>query len=122
MGVHNPKSIPLFCVSQSALHLAESPIFHYRTKHIKVDCHFVRDAIFDGLIESCYVSMKAQLADILTKALGKTQFDLFGPSWAFFILHMLQHEGGCRNLYHRKLPKDRVISLFGFLIYVSYIL
>lgn len=76
LTVHHPKSIHLLCASYSAPQLDKNLVFHERTKHIEVDCHFVRDAIVDGLIVPSYVSTKAQLADVFTKALRKTQFYL----------------------------------------------
>ena len=36
--------IPIHCDNQSAPYTAQNLLFHKRTKHIKVDCHFVRDA------------------------------------------------------------------------------
>ena len=41
-----------------------------RTKHIEIDCHFVREKIQLGLISIEYVYTGKQLGDIFTKALS----------------------------------------------------
>nr|XP_016460866.1 PREDICTED: uncharacterized mitochondrial protein AtMg00810-like [Nicotiana tabacum] len=62
--------VPVYCDSQVALHIAKNPVFHERTKHIEIDCHYVRECVYAGLISLHFVSSADQLADIMTKALS----------------------------------------------------
>jgi len=73
-NVNSIVPVPVHCDNQAAIYIARNPVFHERTKHIELDCHFVREKLMAGLITLHYVLSQTQLADVLTKPLS-------GPSY-----------------------------------------
>jgi hypothetical protein len=69
------ESVELKVDNQSALALMKNPVFHDRSKHIRMRFHFIRQAVEEGDVHPDYVSSEDQLADFLTKALPKARFE-----------------------------------------------
>jgi hypothetical protein len=63
-----------YCVTMSAIKLANNPVQHSRTKHIDIRHHFLKDHEAKGDIELFHVSTENQLDDIFTKPLDETRF------------------------------------------------
>ncbi|KAH9659018.1 hypothetical protein KPL70_023705 [Citrus sinensis] len=71
---HKQQKIPVFCDSQSTLHIARNPTFYSRTKHIGVQYHFVREVVEDGSVDLQKIHTKENLADVLTKPINADKF------------------------------------------------
>ncbi|KAJ9539533.1 hypothetical protein OSB04_032266 [Centaurea solstitialis] len=66
IGLSQSKPMNLWCDNKAAVHIQ---VFHEKTKHIEVDCHFTWEKLEDGTISTPHVRTRDQLADVFTKAL-----------------------------------------------------
>ncbi|GJT96310.1 retrovirus-related pol polyprotein from transposon TNT 1-94 [Tanacetum coccineum] len=71
---HEQEKIILFCNNQSAFYLAKNPSFHLRTKHIRVQYHFVREKVEEGTLDMQKIHTDDNVADYLTKAINGDKF------------------------------------------------
>jgi hypothetical protein len=67
-----PEVVELKVDSKSALTLVRNPVFHERSKHIDLRYHFIRNCLAEGIVSA--INTEDQLANILTKALGRVKF------------------------------------------------
>ena len=79
--------------STSAAAIATNPVFHSKTKHFKIDLHFIRDKVARGEMEISFVAGRDQIADVLTKPLPYYKFSCFRSKLKVFDKTLCLREG-----------------------------
>ena len=71
------KTINLFVDNQSAINLANNPVYHQRSKHIDIKYHFIRSEVQKNTVKLLYVPSNENIADLFTKSLSKIKLHNF---------------------------------------------
>lgn len=82
------KKLVLCCDNISAMALSSNHVLHSHAKHIKIDCHFVREIVTNEDFLLQHVSSSQQVADVLTKGLCSPQFDYHYSNLCLVLLCM----------------------------------
>jgi hypothetical protein len=68
MGAPQTTSTPIHYGNRSAIHIVHNDVFHERTKHIEIDCHFIHNHLQYHSLHLLSVSFEDQLAGVFTKS------------------------------------------------------
>lgn len=82
----------LYCDNISSIKIASNLIFHARTKYIEVHYHLVRERVELGKIQFFHIKTNLNLANIMTKVLGRQEFEQLCPKMGIISYLQLQEE------------------------------
>lgn len=105
LGIPHPRAACLWCDNIGATYLSANPVFHARTKHIKIDYHFVREQVAAKLLDIRFISTTDQLADGFTKALSENLMIKFRNN--LNLSRQLCLTVGVRNIQHLTIISSR---------------
>lgn len=83
------------------LSIVHNPVQHDKTKYIKIDKHFIKEKLDNGLICTSYMSINPQLEDVLTKSVSNS---------IFLFLYVLQQAKKIHCDFLKKIRKLREIE------------
>ena len=75
LDISSPSPMPMHCDNQAAIFIAGNSTFHEYTKHIEIDCHYIRDKVMSGVISTPHVASSHQLAEFFMKSLAGISYD-----------------------------------------------
>nr|KYP41954.1 Copia protein [Cajanus cajan] len=64
----------LLCDNKLTINIVHNSVQHDKTKHIKIDRHFIKEKLDSGFIVIAHVPIRLQVADVFTKGLPTSRF------------------------------------------------
>ncbi|GJT49855.1 putative ribonuclease H-like domain-containing protein [Tanacetum coccineum] len=77
---YNFMNTKIFIDNESTICIVKNPVFHLKTKHIKIRHHFIRDSYEKRLIQVIKIHTDHNVADLLTKAFDVSRFQFLTAS------------------------------------------
>jgi len=126
--------ISMHCENQSAIYIAQNLIFHEKIKHIKIDCHFVRDAWTKKVVTFQFTPSLKKLVHLLTKAVSPQVFsnlynklgmlDIYTLAWegvlsgllvlSYWVYWVVTHMPSLSSIYTSLIPMNKTNLFEGF--------
>jgi len=69
--------IKMYCDNKVAIVITNNLVQHDRTKHVKVDRHFIKQKLDEKTVIFSFVKSEDQLVDMLTKTVSSKVFHCF---------------------------------------------
>ena len=79
-------TLVVYCDNTSAINISKNLVQHFRTKHIDIRHHFIRELVENKAVVIEHVATENQLADIFTKALDSSRFNSLRKSLGICIV------------------------------------
>lgn len=67
----------IYCDNKSGILLVENLVFHYKSKHIEIQYHFIQDMVQRGAVKLHHISIDEKILDIFAKYFPKGNFLVF---------------------------------------------
>jgi hypothetical protein len=100
------------CDSTGAIRIALDPVKHELTKHVEVDCLYVRSTVPDKIIALQYVPSEIQLANLLPRLILELSIVFSFPN-SMYLIHLEFKVGGGGVLEYivvSSLPKGLCVN------------
>ncbi|SGY11774.1 BQ5605_C011g06268 [Microbotryum silenes-dioicae] len=105
LGLDTSSPLRLLGDNQGAIALTQNPVFHARTKHLRMLEHFVREHVRNGEISVTYIPTHDMVADIFTKPLPRVVFQRHCDAIGLRRISG-QEQGGVLSLSNKKIKKS----------------